>query len=172
MNEYDISKGFTYMYFGGKPLFAFGHGLSYTTFDYSNLKVSSAQVKSNGTVQIQVDVKNSGQVAGDEIVQLYMHNRDSKVTQPKEQLQGFERISLKPGETKTVHFSMPVEQLSYWDTDKHQYVINAGTFELMIGGASDDARQKGSFEVTSESAWPASELTTRAAIGDYSNAKK
>jgi hypothetical protein len=67
---------------------------------------------------------------------------------------------------------MPVEQLSYWDTDKHQYVINAGTFEVTVGGASDDARQKGSFEVTSESVWPASELTTRAAIGDYSNATK
>jgi beta-glucosidase len=172
MTEYDISKGFTYMYFGGKPLFAFGHGLSYTTFDYSNMKVSSAQVQSNGTVQVQVDVKNSGQIAGDEIVQLYIHNRDSRVTQPKEQLQGFERVSLKPGESKTVHFSISVEQLAYWDTDKHQYVINPGTFELMIGGASDDARQKGSFAVTSEGAWPASELTTRAAIGDYSNAKK
>jgi len=67
---------------------------------------------------------------------------------------------------------MQVEQLSYWDTDKHQYVINQGTFELLVGGASDDARQKGSFEVTSEGAWPASELTTREALGDYSNAKK
>ena len=172
MNEYDISKGFTYMYYGGKPLYAFGHGLSYSTFDYSNLKFSSAQVKGNGTMQVLVDVKNSGQMAGDEIVQLYVRNRDSKVTQPKKQLQGFERVSLKPGETKTVHFTMPVEQLSYWDTDKHQYVINAGTFEVTVGGASDDARQKGSFEVTSESAWPASELTTRTAIGDYSNATK
>ena len=171
MTEYDISKGFTYMYFSGKPLFAFGHGLSYTTFGYSNLKIDSAKVQGNGTVQVQVDVKNTGDVAGDEVAQFYVHNRDSKLTQPKQQLQGFERISLKPGETKTVHLSMPIEQLSYWDTDKHQYVINKGTFDVMIGGASDDAQQKGSFEVTSEGAWPASELTTRAAIGDYSNAK-
>jgi beta-glucosidase len=171
MTEYDISKGFTYMYFKGKPLYAFGHGLSYTNFDYSNLKISSAQVQGNGTVQIQVDVKNSGSLGGDEVVQLYVHNRDSKVTQPNEQLQGFERLGLKPGETKTVHFSMPVEQLSYWDTDKHQYVINPGTFDVMVGGSSDDARQKSSFEVTSEGAWPASELTTRAAIGDYSKTK-
>jgi beta-glucosidase len=172
MNEYDISKGFTYMYYGGKPLFAFGHGLSYTSYDYSNLKISSAQVPGNGKVQIQVDVKNSGQLAGEEVAQLYVHNRDSKLVQPKEQLQGFERVNLKPGETKTVHFSMPVEQLSYWDTDKHEYVINPGTFEVMIGGASDDARQKGSFQVTSDGAWPASELTTRAAIGNYFETKK
>jgi beta-glucosidase len=172
MNEYDISKGFSYMYYGGKPLFAFGHGLSYTAFDYSNLKISSAQTPGNGTMQIHVDVRNSGQMVGEEVVQLYVHNRDSKVLQPREQLQGFERVSLKPGETQTVRFSMPVEQLSYWDTGKHQYVINPGTFEVMVGGASDDPRLKGSFEVTSESAWPASELTTRTAIGDYSNAKK
>lgn len=172
MNEYDISKGFTYMYFGGKPLFAFGHGLSYTSFDYSNLKISSPTVAARGTVQIQVDVKNAGQRAGDEVVQLYVHNRDSKEVQPKKQLQGFERISLKPGESKTVLFSMPVEQLAYWGEDKHQYVIHPGAFEVMVGSASDDVRQKGSFEVTTEGAWPASELTTRAAIGDYSNAKK
>ena len=126
----------------------------------------------NGTVQVQVDVKNSGQLAGEEVVQLYVHNRDSKVTQPKEQLQGFERVSLKPGESKTVRFNMPVEQLAYWDTDKHQYVINTGNFDVMVGAASDDVRQKGSFEVTSQSSWPASELTTRAAIGDYSGTKK
>ena len=172
MTEYDISKGFTYMYFDGKPLFAFGHGLSYTTFDYSDLKISSPKVSGSGTVQIQVDVKNSGERAGDEVVQLYVHNRDSKEIQPKEQLQGFERISLNPGETKTVHFSMPVEQLSYWDTGKHEFVINQGAYDVMVGGASDDARQKGSFDVTSAGAWPASELTARAAIGDYSNAKK
>jgi beta-glucosidase len=172
MNEYDITKGFTYMYYGGKPLFAFGRGLSYTTFDYSNLKIAQVQTPGDGTVQVQVDVKNSGQMAGDEVVQLYVHNRDSKVMQPKQQLQGFKRVSLKPGQTETVRFSIPVEQLSYWDTDKHQYVINTGTFDVMVGAASDDVRQQGSFEVTSECAWAANELTTRAAIGDYSHTEK
>ena len=172
MTEYDISKGFTYMYLNEKPVFAFGRGLSYTNFDYSNLGISSARIGSDGTVQVHVDVKNSGERAGDEVVQLYVHNNDAGAVQPKEQLQGFERISLKPGEQKTVSFSLPVEQLSSWDTNKHAYVVNPGTFDVMVGGASDDLKQKGSFEVTAGGKWPASTLTTQAADGDYSSTQK
>jgi beta-glucosidase len=172
MTEYDISKGFTYMYLDGKPEFAFGRGLSYTKFDYSNLSVSSARVASSGSVDVHVDVKNSGDRAGDEVVQMYVHNNDTSTYQPKEQLQGFERISLKPGETKTVTFSLPVEQLAFWDTGKHEFAIHPGTFDVMVGAASDDVRQKGSFEVTSAGNWPASVLTTRQADGDYSGAGK
>lgn len=169
MTEYDISRGFTYMYAIDKPVFAFGHGLSYTSFAYSNLNISSRQVGSNGTVQIHIDVKNTGDRAGDEVVQLYVHNNDKSTFQPREQLQGFERINLHPGETKTVSFALPVEQLSYWDTSKHAYIINPGTFDAMIGSASDDIRQKGSFEVTTAGEWPATDLTTRLADGDYSH---
>jgi beta-glucosidase len=172
MTEYDISKGFTYMYLDGKPEFAFGRGLSYTKFDYSNLSVSSARVASSGSVDVHVDVKNSGDRAGDEVVQMYVHNNDTSTYQPKEQLQGFERISLKPGETKTVTFSLPVEQLAFWDTGKHEFAIHPGTFDVMVGAASDDVRQKGSFEVTSAGNWPASVLTTRQADGDYSGGGK
>ncbi len=167
MTEYDISKGFTYMYLDGKPEFAFGRGLSYTTFAYSNLEISSRQVQGDGTVQVKVDVKNTGQRAGDEVVQMYVHNPDTTQVQPKEQLQGFERIHLAPGETKTATFSLPVEQLAYWDAKKHEYVIHPGTFDVMIGSASDDLRQKGAFDVTTSSEWPASTLTTRVADGDY-----
>jgi beta-glucosidase len=172
MTEYDISKGFTYMYLDGKPEFAFGRGLSYTTFDYSNLGVSPARVESGGSVEVHVDVKNSGDRAGDEVVQMYVHNNDASTYQPKEQLQGFERISLKPGETKTVSFSLPVEQLAFWDTDKHEYVIHPGAFDVMVGAASDDPRQKGSFDLTTAGDWPASTLTTRQADGDYSGGGK
>jgi len=172
MTEYDISKGFTYMYLDGKPEFAFGRGLSYTSFDYSNLSISRAKVESGGSVEVHVDVKNSGDRAGDEVVQMYVHNNDTSTYQPKEQLQGFERISLKPGETKTVTFSLPVEQLAFWDVDKHEYVIHPGAFDVMVGAASDDARQKGSFEVTTAGDWPASTLTTRQADGDYSGGGK
>jgi beta-glucosidase len=172
MTEYDISKGFTYMYLEGKPEFAFGHGLSYTSFAYSNLDISSKQVQGNGTVQVKVDVKNTGQRPGDEVVQMYVHNPDTTQVQPKEQLQGFERIRLKPGETKTVTFSLPVEQLAYWDTKKHEYAINPGTFDVMIGSASDDLPQKGTFDVTTPGEWPASTLTTRVADGDYNTTQK
>jgi beta-glucosidase len=172
MTEYDISRGFTYMYLDQKPLFAFGRGLSYTRFEYGNLKISQAQVPGDGQVKVSVDVKNAGDRAGDEVVQLYVHNDDASSVQPKEQLQGFERVSLKPGETKTVMFDLPVEQLAYWDASKHGYAINAGRFDVMVGSASDDIRQKGSFKVTSAEQWPASELTTRVADGDYSAAQR
>jgi beta-glucosidase len=172
MTEYDISKGFTYMYMIDKPLFAFGHGLSYTSFAYSNLSLSSAQTGSDGAVKIHVDVKNTGGRAGDEVVQLYVHNNDQSAAQPREQLQGFERVSLNPGETKTVSFTLPVEQLSYWDTSKHAYVINPGTLDVLIGSASDDIRQKGSFQVTTAGQWPPTDLTTRLADGDYSHTQR
>lgn len=169
MTEYDISKGFTYMYAMEKPLFAFGRGLSYTTFAYSNLNISSSQVGSNGTVHIHVDVKNTGDRAGDEVVQLYVRNNDKSTFQPREQLQGFERVGLKPGETKTVDFTLPVEQLAYWSPGKHAYVIDPGTFDVMVGSASDDIRQQGSLTVTTAGEWPPTDLTTKLADGDYSD---
>lgn len=169
--EYDVSKGFTYMYAIDKPLFAFGRGLTYTSFAYSNLGLSSAQVGSDGTVKIHVDVKNTGDRAGDEVVQLYVHNNDQSAVQPREQLQGFERVSLNPGESKTVDFTLPIEQLSFWDTGKHAYVIHPGTFDVMVGSASDDIRQKGSFDVSNAGEWPPTDLTTKLADGDYSHAQ-
>jgi beta-glucosidase len=172
MTEYDISKGFTYMYLDAKPVFAFGRGLSYTTFDYSNLKISAAQIASDGSVQVSVNVQNAGTRASDEVVQLYVHNNDSSASQPKEQLQGFERISLKPGEKKTVSFSLPVEQLSFWDTNKRAFVVNPGAFDVMVGSSSDDIRDKGSFTVTTAGQWPASELTTRASDGNYATVRR
>src|SRR5207302_9479748 len=105
MTDYDITKGFTYMYFDGKPQYAFGHGLSYTTFSYSNLRLSSEQVPGNGQIKVKADVENSGKRAGDEVVELYVHQVSSTVKRPRQQLAGFERITLGPGEKKTVTFS-------------------------------------------------------------------
>jgi beta-glucosidase len=172
MTEYDISKGFTYMYLDGEPEFAFGRGLSYTTFDYSNFGISSGQIESSGSVQVRVDVRNTGQRAGDEVVQMYVHKPDTGTVQPKKQLQGFERIHLMPGETKTVTFSLPAEQLASWDTNRHAYAIHPGTFNVMVGSASDDLRAKGSLEVTTAGSWPPSTLTTRTADGDYATSQK
>jgi beta-glucosidase len=101
------------------------------------------------------------------VVQLYVKNNDSTANQPKEQLQGFERISLNAGETKTVSFSLPAEQLAFWDTNRHAFVVNPSAIDIMAGSASDDIRVKGSFQITTAGQWPGSELTTRAADGDY-----
>lgn len=164
MTDYNIADGFTYMYYDGKPEFAFGHGLSYTTFDYSALRLSANQVPSDGKVTASVDVRNSGQRAGDEVVQLYVHDDVTSVKRPKEQLQGFQRISLKPGESKTVTFTIPIEQLSYWDSQRGTFAVQPGTFDFMVGSASDDIRQKADVQVTSAGEWPPSDLTTAEAL--------
>jgi beta-glucosidase len=164
MSEYDITKGFTYMYFDGKPAYAFGRGLSYTTFDYGSLKLSSNQIGSDGQVTVKTEIKNSGQRAGDEVVQLYVHQAGEK--RPREQLAGFARISLKPGESRTVSFSLPAEQLAYWDGDQGMFVVKPGNVDLMVGSASDDIRQKAQFQITSAGRWPPTELTTRVSLGN------
>lgn len=164
MTDYDITRGFTYMYYDGRPEYAFGHGLSYTTFDYSDLHLSANQVPGDGKVTVSVDVRNSGERAGDEVVQLYVHDDVTSVKRPKEQLQGFQRINLKAGESKTVTFTIPVKQLSYWDTRRGVWVVDPGTFHFMVGSGSDDVRQKADVQVTSAGEWPASDLTTEEAL--------
>ena len=146
-DEYDISKGFTYMYINGKPLFPFGHGLSYTEFKYSKMTISSEKIKSDGQVKIEVNVKNSGTREGDEIVQLYIHDVACSVKRPAKELRGFERISLKPGETKTVTFIVPGEKLSFYDENSHKFIVEPGVFEVMVGSSSEDIRLTGKFDV-------------------------
>ena len=154
------------MYFDGKPQYAFGHGLSYTTFSYSNLRLSSEQVPGNGQIKVRADVENSGKRAGDEVVQLYVHQVSSTVKRPREQLAGFERITLGPGEKKTVTFSLPVERLSFWDTNKQAFVVEPEAFDVMVGSASDDIRLKGQFRVASSGQWPPSSPLTAASPGN------
>jgi beta-glucosidase len=148
VTEYDITKGFTYMYVNGEPLFPFGHGLSYTSFKYDNLKLSADQTKSDGAVSISVDIKNSGRRAGDEVVQLYVHQEKSRVKVPVEMLRGFQRISLQPGETKTVTFNLPASKLAIWDETTHGFVVEPGAFDVLVGASSADIRLKGQLEVS------------------------
>lgn len=161
-SQYDISKGFTYMYLRGKPEYAFGHGLSYTTFKYSNLSLSSVRVPANSTVTVKVNIQNTGKRTGDEVAQLYVHGLGVGEWRPKEQLEGFDRIRLKPGETKTVSFPLPIKQLAAWDTSAQRFAVKAGTYDVMVGSASDDIRQKAELQVARPGSWPPSELTTRA----------
>jgi beta-glucosidase len=145
MNEYDISKGFTYMYFDGEPDYVFGHGLSYTKFEYTNLKISGNAA--GGPLDVRVDVRNSGTRAGDEVPQLYVRNAAARAARPKKQLAGFERIHLKPGETKTVSFAVSSDQLAFWDEGKKAWVADPGTLELMVGASSADIRLRGQHHV-------------------------
>jgi beta-glucosidase len=153
-DEYDITKGYTYMYFQGKPEWAFGHGLSYTTFDYSNLFLSSSETAASGDITVSLDVRNTGTRAGDEVVQLYVRDLQPRVKRPSKQLAGFERITLKPGESRRVSFTLPAERLAFYDVKTHDFAVYPGSFEVMVGGASDDIRQTARFNVTSKGNWP------------------
>ena len=119
-----------------QPLYAFGYGLSYTTFKFDNLKVEPQQIMTAGTAKVSVDVINTGTREGDEVAQLYVHQRVASVTQPVMQLKGFERITLKPGEKRTVTFAVTPEMLSILNVDMHR-VVEPGVFDLMVGPSSD-----------------------------------
>jgi beta-glucosidase len=139
MMDYDLRHGRTYMYSTAQPQFPFGYGLSYTTFSYANLRTSSAAVASRGSVEVSVDVTNTGTRAGDEVVQLYVRYPESKVDRPRKQLRAFERIGLDPGSTKTVTLRLAAADLAYWDPKSHAWVVEPGRVELLVGGSSADA---------------------------------
>jgi len=142
MLDYDIRHGRTYMYFKGEPLYPFGYGLSYTTFAYSNLRVSSGTVSGKTAVTVSVDVKNTGSRAGDEVVQLYVTHLNSAVARPLKELQGFKRVQVKRGQTLTVSLPLTSAALSYWNVAKHDFVVEPGQVEIMVGASSADLRLK------------------------------
>jgi beta-glucosidase len=129
------------------PLFAFGHGLSYTRFEYSDLRIQPESVDVGGEAEISVDVKNIGEREGEDVIQLYVHDAQSNITRPVMELKGFKRLSLSPGENRTVKFTLFVDQLGFYDAEM-RYVVEPGAIEVMIGSASDDIRLEGKFEIT------------------------
>jgi beta-glucosidase len=124
-----------YLFTSKEPLFPFGYGLSYTTFAYSDLKVSPAQIGPVGQTKVSVTVTNSGKRAGDEIVQLYIHDVVSSVTRPVMELKDFKRISLAPGESKTVEFVITPDKLSFFDLNMNR-IVEPGWFDIMVGTSS------------------------------------
>jgi beta-glucosidase len=118
------------------PLFPFGYGLSYTTFQYSNLKLSSPIMKKNGTVSVSVDVKNTGSRKGAEVVQMYIRDDYSSVTRPVKELKGFKKIWLDPGQSQMVTFTINPELLAFYDKDM-KWVVEPGDFTIMVGTSSD-----------------------------------
>jgi beta-glucosidase len=149
-DEYDVTKGFTYMYIRGEPLFAFGHGLSYTTFNYGKLELSGERIAPDDQITATVNVTNTGQREGDEVVQLYIHEVAPCVKRPAEELRGLQRIHLKPGETRKVTLTVPGEKLAFYDENIHAFRVNPGPFQILVGAASDDIRAKAGFEVVSK----------------------
>ncbi len=128
------------------PLFPFGHGLSYTRFDYSNLQINRKGKGRAEKIEISVDVKNTGELKGDEVVQLYLRDLVSSVTRSVKELKGFKRIALEPGEMKTVSLTLTTDHLSFLSRDLDR-VVEPGVFRVMVGSSSEDIRLTGSFEV-------------------------
>jgi beta-glucosidase len=140
MMDYDIRHGRTYMYFKGDPLYPFGYGLSYSTFAYANLKTSSKELASDGSITVSVDVTNTGSQTGDEVVQLYVKHLKSKVERPGEELKGFQRVTLKPNETKTVQIPLKASTLAYWDEKQARFKVEAEPVSVMVGSSSRDIK--------------------------------
>ncbi len=145
--DYSMSNR-TYRYFKGKPLFAFGHGLSYTKFRYSAATLDAKTVSPDGTVHISFTIKNTGKCDGDEVAQVYYRHVKSVVPQAKLALCGFTRVHVARGGTANVKMDIPVQEFRYWDAARKQYVVEPGKYKLLIGAASDDIRLEIPVKVT------------------------
>jgi beta-glucosidase len=137
--DYSMSNR-TYRYFSGRPGFAFGHGLSYTSFKYSKARTDAATYHPYGTIQLSFAIANPGPRDGDEVPQVYFRQVKPSVPQPRMALCGFSRVPLARGKSALVELEIPVERFRHWDTRRKDYVVEPGDYELLIGGASDDIR--------------------------------
>ena len=143
MSDYDlINNPRTYMYFNKSVLYPFGYGLSYTKFEYSNLKVNSDKVKKDGDVELQFSIKNTGKLKGDEVAQIYVHDVDASIIVPINQLKRFERITLAPGESKSLSFKIPASEFSFYSTKTNDFEVEPGQWEIQVGSSSKDIRLK------------------------------
>jgi beta-glucosidase len=147
MMDYNIRDGRTYMYAKQKPLYAFGFGLSYTSFAYSRLRISTTTLGTDAAATVSVEVKNTGARAGDEVVQMYVSHEGSSVARPVEELEGFARVSLRPGEVKTVTLPLAAKQLAYWDETTKAFVLEKDRVVVKVGGSSDDLPLKAEVQV-------------------------
>jgi beta-glucosidase len=135
-------EGRTYRYFHGKPLYPFGHGLSYSNFNYEKVDLDIYEVSDNDTINVFVTLSNTGDYDGDEVVQIYVRNVESALKQPVKSLKGFKRVFLKKGETKTIKIPVKINDLSYYDEKQGDFILEPGVFELQIGASSSDIRLK------------------------------
>jgi beta-glucosidase len=146
-NDNDVNYTSAYIDLPNSPQYAFGYGLSYTTFKYSNLKFSKKSMLKNESIMVSFDLQNAGKYAGEEVAQLYLRDMVSQPVRPIKELKGFEKVLLQPGETKTITFTVNKEKLAFYN-DLLERITQPGEFRLMIGSASDDIRLQDSFELT------------------------
>jgi len=133
-----------------KPTFAFGHGLSYTQFDVSKIEISSKSITSNDKVTITAQVTNIGEVAGAEVVQLYLHDKNASVDRPIKELKGFDKVFLQPGETQQISIELDKRDLSFWDINSNNWLAEPGDFEVMLGTSLDNIHLKGIFSYSDQ----------------------
>jgi beta-glucosidase len=138
-DDYNMT-GRTYRFFKGTPLYPFGHGLSYTTFRYANLRTDKPTLRAGDSVVVAVDVRNTGVRAGDEVVQLYVQHVGSRVPRATKDLRGYRRVTLAPGATTTVKFTVPARAVAYWDSTSHGWVVEPDQLRLQVGASSSDIR--------------------------------
>ena len=146
--DYDILHGATYLYFKHASLYHFGYGLSYTSFAYSHLKIDPIVISSGAQASVSVAVKNTGSRTGDEVLQMYVRYHKSRVERPLEELAGFRRITLQPGQTKTVALPLKAEALEYWDDVNKKFVLEEGKIDVRIGSSSADIRLEEAINVS------------------------
>jgi beta-glucosidase len=144
-DDYNM-EGRTYRFFRGEPLFSFGHGLSYTTFEFGDLQIHPAQVTIGEQVAVSASVANTGERAGDEVIQLYVRHPGVSVPRPVKELKGFKRLHLGPGERKVITFTLHAHQLGYYDENMH-YAVQVGEVEVLVGSSSHDLPLAGRFEI-------------------------
>jgi beta-glucosidase len=149
MMDYNIRNGRTYMYSKEKPLYAFGYGLSYTSFSYESLSLSAPSVNAEGKVAVTVKVKNTGTRASDEVVQMYVQHLGSSVERPQIELKGFERVHIEPGAEKNVVFELRPHDLAYWDAARHAWRIEKEQVRVLAGGSSDKLPVQATLQVES-----------------------
>src|SRR5665213_305755 len=140
MMDYDIRHGRTYMYFKGDPLYPFGFGLSYTTFGYANLKTSSLTLERDGVLTVSVEVTNTGTVAGDDVVQLYVKHPKSRIERPNLELKGFQRVTIDPGERKMVQIPLKASTLAFWNDKQSRLEVESEPLDILIGSSSRDIK--------------------------------
>ncbi len=144
-DDYQL-EGHTYRYFQGEPLYAFGHGLSYTSFEYRDLFISREQVTCGESLDVSLTVTNAGSVAGEEVVQLYTRDKFTETQRPLKALKGFAHVLLQPGESKTITFNLSADHFAFYDKEI-SLVLEPGRIHVLLGSSSNDIRLKGEFEI-------------------------